>query len=50
MFLLAGYLAFGDIIAASRLSTPQTFVADIGRTIGDTVTGIGARVSALFGR
>ncbi|MGI9390044.1 MAG: hypothetical protein ACR2O1_08310 [Boseongicola sp.] len=40
VILLAGYFAFGDFVQASIMSTPESFVANIGRGIGDTITGI----------
>lgn len=50
IFLLAGYLAFGDFLTASMLSTPETFVSDIGRGIGGAVSGLATRVELFFGR
>lgn len=47
--LLAGYLAFGDFLVASTLSTPETFVADIGRGIGGAITGVATSIGSFFG-
>ena len=46
--LLAGYLVFGDFIQASVLTTPESFVASVGRGIGGAVTGIANTFSGLF--
>jgi len=46
--VLAGYFAFGDFIQASVLSTPESFVADVGRGIGGAITGIATGVGNLF--
>lgn len=40
LFLLAGYLTFGDYVQASMFSTPESFVADVGRGIGSAISGI----------
>ena len=50
IFLLAGYLVFGDFLTASTLSTPETFVSDIGRGIGGAVLGLATRVELFIGR
>ena len=47
--LLAVYLAFGDFLTASTLSTPEGFVSDIGRAIGGAVTGVATKVGNLLG-
>ena len=46
--LLAGYLVFGDFIQASFLSTPEAFVSDVGRGIGDAITGIASGFGSLI--
>lgn len=40
VFLLAAFIAFGDILIAHAHSSPQTFLTDIGRSIGDAVEGV----------
>jgi hypothetical protein len=49
IILLAGYLAFGDFLTASTLSTPETFVSDIGRGIGGVISDVVTRVELFFG-
>ncbi len=44
LVLLAGYFAFGDFFQASVLSSPDSFVADVGRGIGGAITGIATGV------
>ena len=46
--LLAGYLAFGEFFQASVLSTPESFVSDVGRGIGGAITGIASNIGGLF--
>jgi len=46
--LLAGYFAFGDFFQASVLSAPESFVSEVGRGIGDTITGIASSVGSLL--
>ena len=46
--VLAGYLVFGDFIQASLLSTPESFVASVGRGIGGAVSGIASTFTGLF--
>ncbi|SMX22761.1 hypothetical protein [Boseongicola aestuarii] len=49
VFLLAGYLAFGDFLTASTLSTPEAFVSDIGRGIGGAISSLADRVELFIG-
>ena len=46
--LLAGFFAFGDFFQASVLSTPEAFVAEVGRGIGGAITGIASGVGNLI--
>ena len=48
VFALAGYLAFGDQIHASLLSTPENFVGDVGRGIGGAITGVASKIGLLI--
>ncbi|QMU57916.1 MAG: hypothetical protein GKR98_06720 [Boseongicola sp.] len=47
--LLAGYLAFGDALHASMISTPESFASDVGHSIGSVMSGIVTSVSGLLG-
>jgi len=49
VFLLAGYIAFGDFLSASTLSTPETFIANVGRGIGGAISSVATRIELLFG-
>lgn len=49
IFLLAGYLAFGDFLVASTRSSPDTFVANVASGIGGAIMGIATRVELFFG-
>ena len=50
IFLLAGYLAFGDFLTASTLSAPEAFVSDVGRGIGSAVSEFAYRVELFFAK
>ena len=45
---LAGFLAFGDFIHASIVHTPESFVSDVGRGIGNAITGVVTGFTGLF--
>ena len=47
--LLAGYLAFGDVFHASWLTTPESFVGDLGRGIGSAVSGATTALTTFVG-
>ena len=46
--ILAGYLVFGDALNTSKTSSPQSFVNELGRGIGQMVTGVGTSISRVF--
>ncbi|MGI9394162.1 MAG: hypothetical protein ACR2OY_05905 [Boseongicola sp.] len=48
VILLAGYFVFGDFVQASILSTPESFVSNVGRGIGETITGIATGFGSLI--
>ena len=48
--MLTLYVAFGDFLTASTLSTPQGFVSDVKSGIGDAVSRVISSVTALFRR
>ena len=47
--LLAGYLAFGDTIHAAWITTPESFVGDVGRGIGSAISGAATALTSVFG-
>ncbi len=49
VILLAVYFAFGDFFHASALTTPESFVASIGRGIGGAITGVASSVGSFLG-
>lgn len=40
VFLIAAFLVFGDVLVAHANSSPQTFLSDVGRSIGESVAGV----------
>lgn len=40
LFLIVAFLVFGDVLIAHANSSPQTFLNDVGRSIGESVAGI----------
>ena len=41
LVVVAGYLALGDYVVASATSTPENFIAGIGRALAGAVSAIG---------
>ena len=50
IFLLAGYLAFGDFIVASLRSSPDTFVENVFNGVGGAIMSLATRVELFFSR
>jgi hypothetical protein len=48
MFLFAAYIAFGDAIQTSIVSSPENVVGNVGRSIGHAVSGTVSTISNLF--
>lgn len=46
--IFAGYLVFGDALQASKTTSPEYFVNELGRGIGQMVTGLGTSIGQLI--
>ena len=45
---LAGFLLFGDFIHASLVHTPESFVSDVGRSIGGAISAVATGFTGLI--
>ena len=47
--LLAGYLAFGDALAASAVKSPESFLLGVSHGIGNVFAGIASGMGYVLG-
>jgi len=46
--IIAGYLVLGDAFHDSKTASPEGFVNELGRGVGQIVTGVGNSIRGLF--
>lgn len=48
LVIVASYLAFGEQILASQISTPDSFLAKLGTGIGNLISGIASKIGLII--